>query len=110
MTSSSARFEDLQRKFEENPRRYFAPLANELRRSGDARRALELCRAYVPQLPEHLSGHVVLAQALADLGETAEAHRAFEAVLALDPENVVALRALGDLDAAAGDAAGARGW
>src|SRR5687768_18424317 len=102
MTSSSARFEDLQRKFDENPRRYFAPLANELRRAGDARRAVELCRTHLAQLPEHLSGHVVLAQALADLGETEEAHRAFETVLDQDPQNVVALRALGDLAVARG--------
>ena len=61
MTSSSARFADLQRKYEENPRRFFAPLANELRRSGNARRAAEICREYLAHLPEHLSGHVVLA-------------------------------------------------
>ena len=110
MTSSSARFEDLQRKFDENPRRYFAPLANELRRTGDARRAVELCRTFLEQLPEHLSGHVVLAQALADLGETGEALRAFETVLDQDPQNVVALRALGDLAAARGAVVEARGW
>ena len=60
MTSSSARFEDLQRKYEENPRRFFAPLANELRRSGNARRAAEICREYLAHLPEHLGPGEVL--------------------------------------------------
>ena len=110
MTSSSARFADLQRKYEENPRRFFAPLANELRRSGNARRAAEICREYLAHLPEHLSGHVVLAQALADLGDRDEARSAFERVLVLDPENVVALRALGDMDAQLGERDQARGW
>ncbi len=110
MTSSSARFDDLKQKFEENPRRYFASLANEFRRAGNARRAAELCRTFLPQLPEHLSGHVVLGQALQEQGAEDEARRAFETVLALDAENVVALRALGDIARRRGDASEARRW
>ena len=33
--STAARIDELRKKFEENPRRYFAPLANELRKAGD---------------------------------------------------------------------------
>ena len=68
MTSSSLRFDHLQHQFEENPRRHFVPLANAFLRAGNARRAVELCRTFLPQLPGHVSGHVVLAEALQALG------------------------------------------
>ncbi len=108
--TSSVRIDDLQRKYEQNSRRYFAPLASELRRAGDARRAVALCEAGVAADPEHLSGHVVLAQALADLGDRAGAERSFARAVELDPENIIALRSLGDLARDRGDREGARGW
>jgi hypothetical protein len=36
------RLRELQEKFEENPRRYFAPLANEYRKGGQPKRAIEM--------------------------------------------------------------------
>ena len=107
---SSARIEDLQRKYEENPGRYFASLADELRRSGDARRAAALCETHLRTIPGHLSGHVVLGQALADLGDPAEAERAFSRAIELDPENLIALRSLGDLARQGADRERAREW
>ena len=56
--ASSARLDELTRKFEENPRRYFAPLANEHRKSGDLDQAIGLCRTHLPQQPAHISGHI----------------------------------------------------
>ncbi|HEY0972620.1 MAG TPA: tetratricopeptide repeat protein [Gemmatimonadales bacterium] len=108
--NSSVRLEELHRKFQEDPRRYFAPLANELRKSGDARRAVELCREQLVQRPGHLSGNVVLALALHDLGARDEAQRAYQEALQLDPENVLVLRSLGDLARESGDPATARDW
>ncbi len=108
--TSSVRIEDLQRKYEQNSRRYFAPLASELRRAGDARRAVALCEAGVAADPDHLSGHVVLAQALADLGDLAGAERSFGRAVEIDPENIIALRSLGDLARDRGDREAARGW
>ena len=70
--TSSARIDDLQRKYEENPRRYFAPLASELRRAGEAGRAVSLCETGLRADPGHLSGHVVLGQSLVDLGDRAD--------------------------------------
>lgn len=110
MTSSTLRFDHLQHQFEENPRRHFVPLANAFLHAGNARRAVELCRTFLPQLPGHVSGHVVLAEALRSLGATDEARAEYERVLALDAENLVAARALGDLAATRGNAMEARGW
>ena len=52
--ASSPKIEDLKKKFEENPRRYFAPLANEYRKAGDFNQAIAICREYLPQQPGHI--------------------------------------------------------
>ncbi|MBV6522695.1 MAG: hypothetical protein MNPFHGCM_02843 [Gemmatimonadaceae bacterium] len=108
--ASSARLEELTRKFDENPRRYFAPLANEYRKLGDLSQAIALCRAHLPNQPGHLSGHVVLGQALFETHELAESRSIFEQALELDPENLIALRTLGDIASAQGQPSIARGW
>jgi hypothetical protein len=108
--ASSARIEELERKFNENPRRYFAPLANEYRKAGDLEQAIAICRTYVPQQPAHMSGHIVFGQALFEAGEHEEARGVFEAALALDPENLIALRHLGDIARERGETTAARTW
>ena len=108
--ASSARLDELKRKFEENPRRYFAPLANEHRKSGDLDQAIALCRTHLPQQPAHISGHIVLAQALFEAGSLDESREIFHTALGLDPENLIALRHLGDIAARQGDATSARRW
>ena len=108
--ASSARIEELERKFNENPRRYFAPLANEYRKAGDLEQAIAICRTYVPQQPAHMSGHIVFGQALFEAGEHEEARGVFEAALALDPENLIALRHLGDIARERGEMSAARTW
>ena len=106
--ATSARLEELQHKFNENPRRYFAPLANELRKLGDLDQAIALCRTHLPQQPHNVSGHIVLAQALFEAGNTPDARSTFEAALDLDPENLIALRYLGDIARAQGEHSTAR--
>lgn len=108
--SSAARIEELQRKFDENPRRYFAPLANECRKAGELDAAIAICRAHLPQQPGHMSGHIVYGQALFESGELAEARTVFETALGLDPENLIALRHMGDIAAREGDPVTARRW
>lgn len=108
--SDSPRLDELRRKFRDNPRRFFAPLASELRRAGRLEEAVALCRAHLPQLPDHLSGAIVYGQALYDLGELTEARAVFEQALRADPENLVALRVLGDIAKRRGDPAAARRW
>ena len=101
--ASSARIDELKKKFDENPRRYFAPLANEYRKVGDLDQALFICEAYLPQQPGHMSGHIVYAQTLFEIGRFDDAKTAFGTALALDPENLIALRHLGDIARQAGD-------
>jgi tetratricopeptide (TPR) repeat protein len=107
---TSARIDELRKKFEENPRRYFAPLANEYRKAGDLEQAIFICQEYLPQQPGHMSGHIVYGQALFESGRTEEAKAVFDTALSLDPENLIALRHLGDIAKGAGDFDGARGW
>src|SRR5207248_10334253 len=88
------RLRELQEKFEENPRRYFAPLANEYRKGGQPKRAIEICRAQLAQMPGHMSGQIAFGQALYEAGEFEEARQVFERALTLDPENLIALEPL----------------
>lgn len=108
--STAARIDELRKKFEDNPRRYFAPLANELRKAGYLSEAIARCREFLPKQPEHMSGYIVFGQALYESGDLSEARIAFEQAIALDPENLKALRHLGDIAKGEGDTAGARRW
>jgi tetratricopeptide (TPR) repeat protein len=108
--AASARIDELRSKFDENPRRYFAPLANEYRKAGDLGTAIALCRTQLRLFPQHMSGHVVLGQALFEAGELGEARQVFERAVELDPENLIALRHLGDISRELGDATAARTW
>ena len=106
----STRIDELRQKFHENPRRYFAPLANEYRKAGDPEQAIAICRAHLAQQPGHMSGHVVYGQALYDARRTEEAQAVFEKALALDPDNAIVLRQLGDIAREKGDNAEAKHW
>src|ERR1043166_5109664 len=108
--ATSPRIEELRKKFDENPRRYFAPLANEYRKVGDFDQAIFICQEYLPQQPGHMSGHIVYGQALFEAKRFAEAKTVFETALTLDPENLIALRHLGDISREMGDMAGAKSW
>jgi tetratricopeptide (TPR) repeat protein len=104
------RLRELQEKFDENPRRYFAPLANEYRKGGQPKRAIEICRAHLAQMPGHMSGQIVYGQSLYEAGEFEESKEVFARALSLDPENLIALRSLGDMSLQGGDTAEARKW
>ena len=108
--ASSPRIDELRKKFEENPRRYFAPLANEYRKAGDVEQAIAICREYLPQQPGHMSGHIVFGQALYEARTFEEAKTVFETALSLDPENLIALRHLGDISLITGDTESAKTW
>jgi tetratricopeptide (TPR) repeat protein len=108
--ATNARLDELKKKFDENPRRYFAPLANEYRKQGDATQAIALCRTHLPNQPGHISGHIVLAQALYESRELGESRQVFEAALELDPENLIALRYLGDIAREQGAPRDAQAW
>lgn len=105
-----ARIDELKKRYEENPRRFFAPLANEYRKAGDLDAAIDLCRTHLEEQPGHLSGHIVYGQALFESSRTDDAKTIFEAALTLDPENLIALRHLGDIAKIGGDATAAKHW
>src|SRR3954471_4912922 len=108
--ATSPRIEELRKKFDENPRRYFAPLANEYRKVGDFDQAIFICQEYLPQQPGHMSGHIVFGQALFEAKRFAEAKTVFETALTLDPENLIALRHLGDISRELGETEAAKSW
>src|SRR4051812_27474707 len=108
--ASTARIDELKKKFDENPRRYFAPLANEFRKAGEIEQAIMICEEFLPQQPGHMSGHIVYGQALFEMARHEEAQIVFETALSLDPENLIALRHLGDIARQTGDLNGARVW
>ena len=108
--AKSALIEELEKQFNENPRRVFARLANEYRKAGELELAIDICRTHIPQQPSYISGYIVLGQALFERQDLDEAKSTFETALGLDPENLIALRQLGDIARVQGDADTARAW
>ncbi|MEP6835892.1 MAG: tetratricopeptide repeat protein [Gemmatimonas sp.] len=108
--SNADRIEELRNKYEENPRRYFAPLANEYRKAGDLAQAISICREHLPKQPGHMSGYIVFGQTLFEANNLEEARSVFEQALTLDPENLIALKHLGDIARMNGENGVARRW
>src|ERR1700730_9786707 len=108
--SAPARIEELKKRYDENPHRFFAPLANEYRKSGDLDQAIFICETHLSEKQGTLNGHVVYGQALFDAGRLDESKRTFETALTFDPENLISLRHLGDIARTQGDPNEARQW
>jgi tetratricopeptide (TPR) repeat protein len=90
--------EKLERRYAENPQGLtFAPLAEVHRKNGDIARALELLRPGLTLHPDYIPASIVLGRCHLDLGEMPAAEAAFSHVLALDAENVIALKAMADI-------------
>lgn len=107
----SSEIEKLERRCAENPHGLtFAPLAEAYRKHGDLDRALEVLRAGRELHPDYIPASIVLGRCHLDRGEFAEAERSFAHVLTLDPENVIALKALADLAEREGRGVQAERW
>jgi tetratricopeptide (TPR) repeat protein len=90
--------EKLERRWQENPLGLtFAPLAEAYRKTGSVSRALELLDTGLAQHPGYVPAHIVRGRCHLDSGERALAELDFLCVAELDPENVIALKALADL-------------
>jgi len=90
--------EKLERRYAENPQGLtFAPLAEVHRKNGDVARALELLRPGLTLHPDYIPASIVLGRCHLDLGDLPAAEAAFTHVLALDGENVIALKSLADI-------------
>jgi tetratricopeptide (TPR) repeat protein len=70
-------------------------------------KAVEICREQLAEQPASLSSRIIYARALFHAGQTESAADQFYRVLSVDPENLVALKYLGDIKYAAGDEPGA---
>jgi len=91
--------EKLERRYAENPHGLtFAPLAEVHRKNGDVQRALELLKPGLQNHPDYIPASIVLGRCHLDLGDLSAAETAFTHVLALDGENVIALKALADIN------------
>jgi tetratricopeptide (TPR) repeat protein len=90
--------EKLERRYAENPQGLtFAPLAEVHRKNGEVRRALDLLGPGLQIHPDYIPASIVLGRCHMDLGDVHAAETAFLHVLALDGENVIALKALADI-------------
>ncbi len=91
--------EKLERRYADNPHGLtFAPLAEVHRKNGDVQRALELLKPGLQNHPDYIPASIVLGRCHLDLGDLPSAETAFTHVLALDGENVIALKALADIN------------
>jgi len=74
---------------------------------GKYSKAVEICREYLEENPNLLSARLILARALYHAGQAESAEKQFYRVLSVDPDNLVALKYLGDIRFADGDEQGA---
>lgn len=100
----------LEERFREKPEQWFAALADVYRKNGDLELAIEILVTWIEKRPTYTSGYIVHGRCLVDMGNDGEAAAVFQKVLELDPENIIALRSLGEIAQRAGDSAGARAW
>ena len=98
------RLEELRRRVQRDPASIvFAQLAEEYRRAGQCRDAVETCQSGLEIHPGYLSARVTLARALVELGQIADAQAEFQTVLAAAPDNLAAIRGLADAHARLGE-------
>lgn len=102
--------EKLEQRFNEKPEQWFAALADAYRKAGDLDRALEIVEQWIDQRPNYTSGLIVLGRVRVDRKEDEEAAKAFEKVLSIDGENIIAVKSLSEICQRAGDEAGVRRW
>jgi len=96
--ADNPRIDDLRRRVEADPASIaFAALAEELRRAGSYREAIETCRTGLQRHPSYISARVTLGRALIETGEYAAARAELETVLKAAPENLAAIRAMAEI-------------
>jgi tetratricopeptide (TPR) repeat protein len=92
------RIEELRRRVHKDPASIaFAQLAEEHRRMGHHEEAARVCRAGLARHPTYLSARVTLGRALIELGQYDDAEAELQHVLRAAPENLAAVRGLGEI-------------
>ena len=103
--------EKLEARWAENPDgRYFAPLADAYRKAGRLDDALMVVTGGLGKHPDYLSAHIVYGRILLEKKDEPAAQAAFQKVLSLDAENIIALKSLAEIAERTGDNTGARRW
>jgi tetratricopeptide (TPR) repeat protein len=96
--ADNSRIDDLRRRLQKDPASIaFAQLAEELRRAGSAREAIDVCRAGLAKHPGYLSARVTLGRALMEAGDLDTAYSELTDVLRVAPENLAAIRGLAEV-------------
>ncbi|MFQ5655924.1 MAG: tetratricopeptide repeat protein [Candidatus Methylomirabilales bacterium] len=104
MVSLFAQAERLQAKLTADPTSLvFAQLADAHRKGGRHDEAIRVCREGLRHHPNYASAHFVLGRAYQEKSNLPAAREAFQRVLELDPENVLAQRFLGEIAEACGE-------
>jgi Tfp pilus assembly protein PilF len=94
----SGRIRELQRRVEADPASIaFAQLAEEYRRAGNLRQAVDMCHAGLAKHPEYTSARVTLGRALLELDDLDRAEAEMRRVLSGSPDNLSAIRALAEI-------------
>jgi tetratricopeptide (TPR) repeat protein len=88
----------LTKRYEEQPSgRVFAPLADCHRKLGQLDNALQICLTGLARHPRYSSAQLILGKIFLDRGEDVAAREAFETVLELDGQNLLAIQLLADI-------------
>ncbi len=96
--ADNSRLDDLRRRVQLDPSSIaFAQLGEEYRRAGQLEEAVDVCRAGLAIHPSYLSARVTLGRALLDLQRFDDARQELELVLKSAPENLAAIRGLGEI-------------
>ena len=96
--ADTQRIDDLRRRVQRDPASIaFAQLAEELRRNHQFQESVDTCRAGLAIHPGYLSARVTLGRALIELNELDQAQAELQTVLKSAPENLAAIRGLGEI-------------
>jgi len=97
-SQGSTRIDELRGRIQKDPASIaFAQLAEEYRRAGRFREAIDACVAGLARHPGYLSARVTLGRALLELNELGDAYRELTEVLLQAPENLAAIRGLAEV-------------
>jgi tetratricopeptide (TPR) repeat protein len=82
--------------------RIFVELARALLDRGDARRAMEVCRAGLEHHPRSIQGRITWGRALLEAGDAKGAHDQFDVAIGIDPGTPYAYNLVGEVLVGAG--------
>ncbi|HMM34442.1 MAG TPA: tetratricopeptide repeat protein [Thermoanaerobaculia bacterium] len=99
-----SRIDEIKRSLtRETGTRQFLAVADEHRRQGRPREAIDILESGLAQNPSSVAGYVALGRLFQQTGQLDKAIDSFQSALKLDPQNLVAIRQLADVHLARGE-------